>query len=424
MTENTAALHLFNHISGANVNGGVFISYSNQPQIQAASVSPQAGVPDIAMDSTECIQHIQHLKPSEVYAGLLLPQGRGYPLWKPKQNSSHLPEQYKQDGVHIGDVGILDEFGGFEFLFNACHPADHPLNAAGVPPDFKHLEIDQKRVNDNLNEFQPGTAVASESSHFYQNITPYPHGQPSIPGVPEEVGAGLSFYSSATKGALLILPEGAKRTDHLQYMNFAEHAATYGYSWYSYVNGPLKRGVYNGALYFITGYDKACAWGVASFKDAQRDVHLEYLPKAPTKVEGPPKYWFRSDFASRDCGDDVLGYQSGSVFLRGFKITLQNECPLYIPLTTKVQKIQGLDADRLLPTGAADFSNGTRPFGLQQTYTAPRRLSNINTHAYSIGNQGLNFNFPPRSSASVIGFYFILLAPTDSGLLCVGISSI
>ncbi|KAE9406512.1 hypothetical protein BT96DRAFT_220011 [Gymnopus androsaceus JB14] len=56
-------------------------------------------IPVTALE-TNCIQQ---LNPIEVYSWLLLPQGRGYPLWKPKSDSSHLPKEYRKDGVHIGD---------------------------------------------------------------------------------------------------------------------------------------------------------------------------------------------------------------------------------------------------------------------------------------------------------------------------------
>ncbi|KAE9396979.1 hypothetical protein BT96DRAFT_798736, partial [Gymnopus androsaceus JB14] len=65
---------------------------------------------------------------SAVYARQLMTEKRGYPLWRPQDHDPRLPDIYKQNGVHIGDVGILNEFGGFDYLFNACHPADHPLN--------------------------------------------------------------------------------------------------------------------------------------------------------------------------------------------------------------------------------------------------------------------------------------------------------
>ncbi|KIK62478.1 hypothetical protein GYMLUDRAFT_116705, partial [Collybiopsis luxurians FD-317 M1] len=74
----------------------------------------------------------------EIYAQLLLPRKRGYPLWDPKPDE-YLPEEYRREGVRIGDVGFLNESGGFDYLFNACLPAEHPVNAGRVPYDFEQL---------------------------------------------------------------------------------------------------------------------------------------------------------------------------------------------------------------------------------------------------------------------------------------------
>ncbi|KIK54097.1 hypothetical protein GYMLUDRAFT_143387, partial [Collybiopsis luxurians FD-317 M1] len=72
--------------------------------------------------------------PSELYSRILLLAKRGYPLWKPKAQGVRLPEAYKREGVRIGDVGILNGFGGFTYLFNIFHSADHAINTGRVPP--------------------------------------------------------------------------------------------------------------------------------------------------------------------------------------------------------------------------------------------------------------------------------------------------
>lgn len=115
----------------------------------------------------------------QVYVLALLSQGRGYPLWKPKSDSPHLPEEYRRRGVHIGDVGYLNDFGGFEFVFNVCYPADHPINAGGVPPDFEVLEIEPTRISESQHEYKAGSIVASECSYFSQ--APLPSDGKSLP---------------------------------------------------------------------------------------------------------------------------------------------------------------------------------------------------------------------------------------------------
>ncbi|KAE9388461.1 hypothetical protein BT96DRAFT_836207 [Gymnopus androsaceus JB14] len=338
---------------------------------------------------------MQQLNSIEVYSRLLLPQGRGYPLWKPRSDSSNLPKEYKRDGVHIGDVGFLNIFGGFEFLFNVCHPANHPLNARGVPSDFEALELDQNEISDSLDAFAPGSRVASESCHFRQVRLPSPDGQPPIPGVPEEVGAGLSISSSAAQGALLVLPEGAKRSDHRQYDKFEVYAAKYAHSWYNYINGSLACGVPNGAIYLINGFDKARAWGVASFKDAQGSVCFEFVPKIATSRKGLPKYWFRRyDFADCDAGQDQN--LSGSVFLRGFRIAIKQTRNPFNPLAAAVEKIQEIDANKISNQKAANAISNHQSAGLQQAYPVAGRPLNSTVHGNSAspnnGDLGVSFN--------------------------------
>ncbi len=48
---------------------------------------------------------------------------------------------YRNKGVSVGDLGILADDGGFDFLFNVCAEADDPVNQGHVPPQFQPLRI-------------------------------------------------------------------------------------------------------------------------------------------------------------------------------------------------------------------------------------------------------------------------------------------
>ncbi len=67
----------------------------------------------------------------DIYASLLLPKGHGYPLWLPEP-PSNLPS-----GTQIGDLGILNDDGGFTYLFNVCKDASDENRA---PPGFEPLK--------------------------------------------------------------------------------------------------------------------------------------------------------------------------------------------------------------------------------------------------------------------------------------------
>lgn len=102
---------------------------------------------------------------SEVYARSLLPEGHGYPMWVPKP-ADNLPQEYRDRGVDIGDVGIVTSDGGFDFLFSVCLPANHPINFERTPEGFKEITINRSRdLFIDEDKHSPGSHVASESVH-------------------------------------------------------------------------------------------------------------------------------------------------------------------------------------------------------------------------------------------------------------------
>lgn len=70
--------------------------------------------------------------PQGVYA-TNLQQNRGYPLRIPEP-SSKLGSPYDKEGLQIGDVGYVDDYGGFVRLFNICFPLPDETRASGIPP--------------------------------------------------------------------------------------------------------------------------------------------------------------------------------------------------------------------------------------------------------------------------------------------------
>lgn len=100
--------------------------------------------------------------PSDVYARLLLPKRQGYPLWVPEPNT-RLPDEYKERGVGIGDVGIITPDGAFDFLFSICHPANHPINCNGVPDDFEPLKLNYLDIHEISMIWGPRSDIASVS---------------------------------------------------------------------------------------------------------------------------------------------------------------------------------------------------------------------------------------------------------------------
>ncbi|KAJ3714416.1 hypothetical protein C8R42DRAFT_535369, partial [Lentinula raphanica] len=179
--------------------------------------------------------------------------GKGYPLWEPKSQNARLPEIYKEKGVHIGDVGILTESGGFDYLFNVCHEATHPLNVGRVPNGFKPITgLADEYIEERDTGYQM-FHIPSDVNHIHPRKI-------RLAGNPEKFGRGISFQSTVSEGALLILPEDGKCIDHRQLATFEKYAAEFAIMWYTHASGPLGRRINNESLYLITGFDKARAW--------------------------------------------------------------------------------------------------------------------------------------------------------------------
>lgn len=73
-----------------------------------------------------------------IYAQRMTEKGRGTPIWRPGPSNT-LPEVYRRRGTAVGDVGILTVSGSFDFFFNICLPASHPINQQGLPQGFSPL---------------------------------------------------------------------------------------------------------------------------------------------------------------------------------------------------------------------------------------------------------------------------------------------
>ena len=90
---------------------------------------------DNYVSNSEVVTKADH----EIYYYQLLTKRRGSPLWIPGPGMQ-LPIEYRRQGIGIGDVGILTQSGGFDFLFNIFQPAGHPINVRGVPESFCPLD--------------------------------------------------------------------------------------------------------------------------------------------------------------------------------------------------------------------------------------------------------------------------------------------
>ncbi|KIJ12518.1 hypothetical protein PAXINDRAFT_42843, partial [Paxillus involutus ATCC 200175] len=175
----------------------------------------------------------------------------GYPLWNPEPDSK-LPESCRDEGLRIGDVGIVKD-GNFDVLFNICLPKEHPLNQwGGVPETFKQVPISLSQTS--LYSFSDCPGFVMSAKYFPCN------GTVSV-AAPLQFSLDCQFSPPSEKGAILILPEGAASENLLNLRAVTEEAQASGESWYRYAY--LERGrtaINNDSLFLVTGFNKASSW--------------------------------------------------------------------------------------------------------------------------------------------------------------------
>ncbi|KAK0498774.1 hypothetical protein EDD18DRAFT_50439 [Armillaria luteobubalina] len=214
-------------------------------------------------------------RPHVLYTKHLIRKGHGYPFWFPEPDSSR-PAAYTERGVRPGDVGILNDIGGFDHLFNIFSDADDPVNNGNVPPGFRPLRPSNS---------EPLRVIPA---CFGYNITSAEVDYTEISaGISADVAgvargeASFEFSTAKESAAILCLPNRATKHEILNKAAIKAYATANGAAWYNYVNSPeyLGREAPNGSLYVVTGCDKTDSWGTATVSNPSRSrsVRLSFM---------------------------------------------------------------------------------------------------------------------------------------------------
>ncbi|KAJ7464242.1 hypothetical protein B0H11DRAFT_1734333 [Mycena galericulata] len=284
------------------------------------------------------------------YSSQLLYQGRGFPLYVPGPQDN-LPEQYRREGVAIGDVCTVTSDGIVDFYFNIYLRADNPINE-NIPEDFVPLS-DYKSVDLHHHRFDPGDYVASRS---VQEINgDFSNG---------DTGGGFVFSRGGPNGAVLALPHGAYQKKLRELATMRRYAAKHAESWYRYVNETRGRELVNGSLYLVTGWEKAESWGIASFHDvslqSENDLQLSFRPT--TDAQAGLKYrWQGTHFRHKHADSPLVDGTplNQTTFIHAFAISLSER--IWGRLLGDVKISQLVDS----PTSAGKLGGSFVPFGSQ-----------------------------------------------------------
>ncbi|KIY67977.1 hypothetical protein CYLTODRAFT_274994 [Cylindrobasidium torrendii FP15055 ss-10] len=272
---------------------------------------------------------------SVTYRKQLYPLGHGYPLWCPAP-SENLPTAYRDDGMRIGDVGLLTSGGGFDYLWNVHYPHDHPINLnidgstrvplednAPQPPLSPLNENDDRQVRVHSQHHNPHTCIASSTINARQ-LSADMTVDPAILGCLAGGGAAFEFSTVHDASAALVLPLGARRVDAVRLSEYQQYAAKHATSWYRFVKNELRRDMESGTLYLVTGTDKCFSWGATavSRSGSNNALSLKFFAAniASTSV-GFRNSWLQSIGASTRIGEEDTMNQC--VFSRGFVISIK-----------------------------------------------------------------------------------------------------
>ncbi|KAJ7471386.1 hypothetical protein B0H11DRAFT_2433262, partial [Mycena galericulata] len=211
---------------------------------------------------------------SDTYSSQLLWRGRGFPLYVPGPQET-LPQEYRQRGVTIGDVGSVTPEGIFDFLFNIYLSADNCINANYVPEGFSPLTPDYDPRDVVHHGYAAGEYVATSSVRKLPDHQPmarygYSKWHAKSLRLPDRFlsqppSEDSIFHCKPPKGAVLAMPFGSRLEKLRNLESMRRYAAANADSWYKYANGPRGRGLTNGSLYLVTGCEKSRSWGMAAF---------------------------------------------------------------------------------------------------------------------------------------------------------------
>ncbi|KAL6297813.1 hypothetical protein BKA93DRAFT_745303, partial [Sparassis latifolia] len=143
-------------------------------------------------------------RPWDVYAEQLSPYGYGYPLWS--------PEHAKHGGVHIGDVGYLQN-GHFSRMFNAMRAKDDELNKYGVPEGYTPFTAGPYLKETFKDALPAGPLCSSMKGAFCFLLFNVNGFLMALLLVSKGVAGPLSFRCEKERGAILVMKEPATREE-------------------------------------------------------------------------------------------------------------------------------------------------------------------------------------------------------------------
>ncbi|KAK7053704.1 ribonuclease III [Favolaschia claudopus] len=342
---------------------------------------------------------------SFLYSRLLLAKGQGYPLFHP-QPYDDLPLEARQNGTQIGDVGTVTTDGSFDPIFNICKSAGDPLNRFGVPDGFEQVMLNPEDIAPKNMYYSPGTDISN--TKINKRRLDIEAGVDGNVFFPLGAGAVVEISTSSKATAVLLLPQGASRSNLRPLQIFRDYAIKHGQSWYSFVNGKLNRMIGTGELYLITGVDKSTSWSVAALENNYDGCELSLKLKPAFVGSGSVSYAWEWECASsfansgpRYSPGEETWTDNQTVFLRGFKVAIRP-----MPLKKSGKVVVHSVADTKHASGSVPKSRFGMPF-LWGGSGNIGGLSRSNTRSTSGDTLDSNLDYKPFHPADAINDYLL-----------------
>ncbi|KAF9267695.1 hypothetical protein L218DRAFT_893714 [Marasmius fiardii PR-910] len=312
------------------------------------------------------------LQESQLYTRALYPRRRGCPLWVPEPNED-LPAEYHEIGVQMGDVGVLTDDGGFDFVFNACRSSSDPINQGGVPDGFQPLTIGRTFSTHTHSHFFPPDHLVLSAGAKRRALDIEAMAHP-LPGIPVGAGAGFSINFAKDQGAAIYLPNGANSVDARNQRVFCEYAKRNAESWYRFMYETLGMDVENGDIYFITGFDKTDCWENTVYANSMKEQKYEILFSTGgfTGADGCFRLSSSSLYGTFSRRRSPLhnSNHNQALFIRGFRVSIARG----------IRSFLGGSAVEVTNTNKSSMSGvfgkkGPYPFGRGRSYTSSSESS-------------------------------------------------
>ena len=154
-----------------------------------------------------------------------------------------------------------------------------PEHFAPISPPIEATDIEKFKVFEDGNHLASASVKKKITNRYRYFVRP--NSYPSICELrTSSLRSDIVFETSASEGAILTMPRGARSEDMGNLTRFREYAAANVANWYRFANGPRGREAKNGDVRLVIGFDKTTSWGIATFANQtlQNSCLLKFGP--------------------------------------------------------------------------------------------------------------------------------------------------